>query len=62
MIYHHSNSKINSMPCICYGDEDIAKSHKSIMNSIFQELINSKKDFLVINRNGRSFNVVTLKK
>lgn len=61
MIYHHpSNSSINDMPCIIYGDSQLAHSHKHIVHSIHQELANSAKNLLTISRNGQSFHVLPL--
>jgi hypothetical protein len=60
MVYHCGNEGINDMPCVVYGDSELALSQRYIIQSIYEELIGSGKEHLVINRNGQLFNILPL--
>jgi hypothetical protein len=60
MVYHCGKEGINDMPCIAYGNSELAASQRYIIQSIYEELISSGKDLLVINRNGQLFNILPI--
>jgi hypothetical protein len=56
MIYHCIDLKVNTLPCIIFGDEQISIKNRNIVESIYQELLTTNKKELIVNRNGnRSF-------
>lgn len=60
MIYHYGKDGINDLPCIVFGDSELALSQRYIIKSIYEELLSSGKNLLAINRNGQLFNIIPL--
>ena len=62
MVYHcNKDNIIQDLPCIIYGDKEVSLTQKYIVNSIFNELVTSGKEYLVIVRNDKAFNIIPIK-